>query len=552
MKVRARSSARSGSTGTSRFPDATLRERLGLRPGDPYFDAQLRADADAIQSTYASLGYQNATVDAVANFTADRTVADPVFTVQEGPRVFVDHVLIVGNVRTSTETIERELQLKTGDPLNPAAVNESQRRLAALGLFRRVRITQVRHGEETRRDLLVTVEESPATTIGYGGGFEVRLRVVRSADNADVVDREAGVRAARVVRDRPAQPVRQEPLGEPVHEPQPSPQGFAGLAGQPSCRGGGFGFAEYRVIGTFREPRLLNTAADAFVTATLEQQIRSSFNFARRGVNAEVARRVTPKISVSGSYQLQRTQVFDEIVNASDQRLIDRLFPQVRLSSFSTSGIRDTRDDPVDPSAGAYVSVNGQLAARRIGSEVGFSKTFMTAQLFRVAPHTKRLVLAGSARLGLADAFPRTVGADVVEELPASERFFAGGDTTVRGYALDQLGVRHAPADDALDTIDTSGFPIGGNALVMFNAEARVPVWRGLGVVGFLDTGNVFAHPTDLDLGALKTAIGFGVRYKSPIGPIRIDLGFKLRRDELTPGVREGLTALHISFGQAF
>ena len=80
----------------------------------------------------------------------------------------------------------------------------------------------------------------------------------------------------------------------------------------------------------------------------------------------------------------------------------------------------------------------------------------------------------------------------------------------------------------------------------------RVPVWGGLGLVGFVDTGNVFAHPRDLDFGELKTAAGFGFRYKSPVGPIRIDLGFKLRRDEIAPGKREGLTALHISLGQAF
>jgi len=152
-------------------------------------------------------------------------------------------------------------------------------------------------------------------------------------------------------------------------------------------------------------------------------------------------------------------------------------------------------------------------------------------------------VLAGSARLGLADAFPRTVGVAVVEDLPISERFFAGGDSTVRGYALDTLGT--AATKDG-------GFPLGGNALMIFNAEARVPVWRGLGLVAFVDSGNVFANPTDLDLGALKTAVGLGVRYKSPVGPIRIDIGFKLKRDELSPGVREGLTALHISLGQAF
>ncbi len=127
--------------------------------------------------------------------------------------------------------------------------------------------------------------------------------------------------------------------------------------------------------------------------------------------------------------------------------------------------------------------------------------------------------------------------------LPASERFFAGGDT-MRGFALDQLGVPNS-------TIDSNGFPIGGNAMVIANAELRVPVHGGLGVVGFVDTGNVFANTNDINFDEFRTALGFGLRYKSPIGPIRVDLGFKLHR-QIIAGRLEDLTALHISLGQAF
>src|SRR5439155_21873018 len=101
-----------------------------------------------------------------------------------------------------------------------------------------------------------------------------------------------------------------------------------------------------------------------------------------------------------------------------------------------------------------------------------------------------------------------------VSELPARELYFAGGDTTVRCFALDRLG--------APNTLDVNGFPIGGNALVIFNAELRAPVRGGLGVVGFLDAGNVFARTAEIDIAEIRTAVGFGVRYKSPIGPIRV------------------------------
>ncbi len=134
---------------------------------------------------------------------------------------------------------------------------------------------------------------------------------------------------------------------------------------------------------------------------------------------------------------------------------------------------------------------------------------------------------------------------DTVQDLPASVRFFAGGDTTVRGFSLDRLG-------DAR-TISPSGFPTGGNSEVVLNAELRVSVLgRRAEVVGFLDAGSVFPRATDLNITKLRSAAGFGFRYRSPVGPIRVDLGFNLDRRELVPGQLERANVLHISLGQAF
>jgi outer membrane protein insertion porin family len=160
-------------------------------------------------------------------------------------------------------------------------------------------------------------------------------------------------------------------------------------------------------------------------------------------------------------------------------------------------------------------------------------------------------VLAGNAFLGLATGFPQqgildpnTGQPDL--SLPQSERFYAGGDTTNRGFAIDQLGVRHIPSQPE-DTIDVNGFPLGGNAVVLFNAEVRVPTWRGVEVHTFLDTGNVFQNATNIDFSQLRPAVGLGALYKSPIGPLRFDLGFKLH-----PQLGESPTAFFITFGQAF
>jgi translocation and assembly module TamA len=101
-------------------------------------------------------------------------------------------------------------------------------------------------------------------------------------------------------------------------------------------------------------------------------------------------------------------------------------------------------------------------------------------------------------------------------------------------------------------TIDRDGFPQGGNSLIIINSELRLPIWESLGAVAFLDVGNVFKTVDRLTFGGLRGGAGFGLRYRSPIGPIRIDLGFKLDRRDFGSGTRESLTALHVSIGQAF
>jgi outer membrane protein insertion porin family len=513
-------------SGNQAVTEDTLRRRVVLQAGGPFVPGQVAVDRDAVQLAYQDLGYESATVEVRPEFSQNDTHVTLNFAVREGPQVFVDHVLIVGNVRTKTETVERELRVKPGDPFSLSAINESQRRLTALGLFRRARITELRHGAEAARDLLVTIEEAPPTTVGYGGGVEVG-RIVTTPPDGGVAQEKLDIapRASFQIG-------RRNVFGKNRSLNFYSSVAFHSQQSDSTL--------EYRMIGTFREPHVFNTAADAFVNGTLEQQRRSSFSFARQSLSADMARHVTRAVSITGTYQLQRTSVFNEQLSKEDQLRIDQVFPQFRLSSFSGTIIRDTRNDAVDPTSGNYASANAQIAARAIGSELGFAKTFLTAQMFRLVPHTNRIVFAGSARLGMANGF------NVEGQLPQSERFYAGGDTTVRGFALDRVGSRHVPPLDT-DTLDEDLLPVGGNGLVIFNAELRAPVTGGLGVVGFVDTGNVFSRVSGIDLGELRSAVGGGVRYKSPFGPIRFDLGFKVNRQ-----AGEGLTAWFVSFGQAF
>jgi outer membrane protein insertion porin family len=301
--------------------------------------------------------------------------------------------------------------------------------------------------------------------------------------------------------------------------------------------------------------------------AFVEQGRRSSFSFNRRGVTTDYARRLG-NFTVTGRYTFDYTKLFDEQIAAEDQLLIDRLFPQVKLSKVFGGILRDSRDDVLDPQRGTVVGLDGSVAARILGSEVGFVKTFAQGFVYRRLPG-RRVVLAAGARLGLAVGFSQEIPPPLeiaslqpgpalavdpvpvptafplaIKDLPASERFFGGGDTTVRGFALDRLGTE--------ETIDPQGFPQGGNGMAIFNLETRAPYWKNLQFVWFLDAGNVFKYAGDIRLDEMRVTSGLGFRYRSPIGPLRVDWGWKLSTRLELNGGRERSNVLHISLGQAF
>lgn len=533
-------------TGNARVPESELRKLVTSAPGDAFYAPRVAIDRDAILFEYLNRGYASADVNVRINPRDDSTRADIVFDVREGPQTIVDHVLIVGNTRTKTQIIQRELLLRPGQPLGLDDLAESQRRLSSLGLFRRVRIADVAHGSGGRRDVLVTVEEASATTIEYGGGVE-GSRLLRATGPGGEAEEDFAVsprgffdigRRNLFGKNRSVNLYTRVSLRPNTREDAADSQGSA------------FGFSDYRVVAAYRQPRMFGPNDTTF-TAAVEQGVRSSFNFSRKGVTAESFRRLTQGLRATARYSLSTTKIFDERFTEEeeeDRDRIDRLFPRVRLGVLSTAVTRDTRDDVATPQQGAFLSGEGSIAARALGGELGFMKTYLQAFWFRRVPRTNRVTFASRIAVGLADGFERevtTIGPDgnpvttIVEDLPASERFFAGGDTTIRGFALDSVG--------ADNTISASGFPRGGNAVILMNGELRIPVWGSLATAVFIDSGNVFARVTQFDITDLRGGAGVGIRYMSPVGPIRVDVGFKLDRRP-----NEHLREIHFSFGHAF
>jgi outer membrane protein assembly factor BamA len=377
------------------------------------------------------------------------------------PQVKVGDIRVVGYQGVSPKSILDEMTLREGEPYGESARLESLRRLTNLGVFRSVSIDLEPGLGDNVAHVIVTVEELPATSVTYGGGLEVARRFKTAPDGGDPVDRLD-------LAPRGFFEIGRRNLGGKNR----SVDFFSRISLRPGDTvGAGYGFSEYRVAGTYFEPRAFHSDTNLTVGISSEQAVRSAFNFVRQSLNGDVLRRLTPRVSVSGRYALEFTRLSNVRITLAEQPFIDRVFPQVRLSILSSGAVWDRRNDPVDPIRGTVVSADSEFAARSIGSEVGYAKVFAQATGFRLITPSHRVVFGARAEVGVARGFEReVVGPDgqtiVVADLPASQRFFAGGSTTVRGFQLDRLG--------AAEVLTEDGVSKGGNAIVVLNAEDQL------------------------------------------------------------------------------
>jgi outer membrane protein insertion porin family len=198
------------------------------------------------------------------------------------------------------------------------------------------------------------------------------------------------------------------------------------------------------------------------------------------------------------------------------------------ISSLRPSLVYDTRDNPFEPTRGIVAGLSLKMASYLLFSETDFLKMTLYGSTFHRLH--KRIVLALSARGGIAYGFNDT------DELPLVERFFLGGRFSVRGYEQDTLGPKGA--DDN---------PTGGNAFAMGSVELRTNIGWGVSIVPFLDFGNVWVKVDDFNPSDIKYTAGLGLRYSTPVGPLRVDYGFKLNKEK-----DESSGELHFSIGHAF
>jgi outer membrane protein insertion porin family len=481
--------------GVSEEYQSALRLILHSTEGQPYSDLNIATDRDNVLDYYYNNGYPEAKFDFVSTPAADPNHEDLTFIVAPGRRVYVRDVLVSGLQRTQPDLVRQRISLAAGDALSQSKITGSQRRLYDLGIFARVDAAiQNPDGEEPTKYVLYSLEEAGRYSMNVGFGAEIG----RIGGGTTSLDSPAGVTGF-----------------SPRFSFGVSRSNFLGL---------GHTLALQTLVSTLEQRALMTYLAPQFEgNPNLNLQFSGLFDISH-DIRTFSARReegsvqLGQKLSRANTLQYRFTYRKVNILGTPliTPELIPLLSQPVRVGFLSMSFIQDRRDDPIDSHRGVYNTVDLALASNVFGSQTGFGRVLARNGTFYQL--TKNLVLARSTSFGLIRRFAG------LPEIPLAERFFGGGTFSNRAFPDFQAGPR--------DT--TTGFPIGGNALLVNTVELRFPlIGDSLGGVLFNDIGNVYSsidhvslrfrqrNLQDFDYGV--QSFGFGIRYRTPIGPVRAD-----------------------------
>ncbi len=467
-----------------------LMKAMPVKVGSPYNEVDISDSRRKILELYGNRGFEETKVS-VQREISD-TSARIAFVVNEGNETFFGKSIIVGNYRTKNEVIQREFLHKMNNPFDYSKLIQEKQRLYRLGLFSDVEVVPSEKSD-SQRDVIYKFKEADAGAVDFGVGYgeyeKIRGFLGFSYRNLFGLDRQVSLRTEAST-------------------------------------------LEKRVILSYTEPFFLNRDLTFKSLLLAEDKTEKNFDtdvvsykLTRETASAGVEKKLGDSIKADLYYDFS-------VVKTRDVQP-DIVLSREDTGSLIISGLRpefiyDTRDNPFDAKKGILAGLSFKFASSVFFSQTDFLKSLLYVNKYMSL--SKRIVLAVSLRGGAAEGLRNT------SSLPIVERFFLGGRTTVRGYDQDTLGPKGA-----------DGTPLGGNAFLMGNFELRTDVGRGFGIVTFVDTGNVFDKIQDMSVTGLKYTTGLGLRYNTPVGPIRVDYGVKLNRLK-----GESFGALHFSIGQAF
>lgn len=514
-------------TGNNSFSSSLLESFITNLPGQPYSEANLINDRDAITLFYYNNGYPDVQFEAIPTpVMGDGLRENLVYKITEGGKVDVDRVVVTGLEYTRPYIVDRQLRIHDGDPLSQASMINSQRRLYNLGIFNEVNTAvQNPDGQVPQKDVLFDVAEAKRWTYRYGGGIEFATGNLPSTSNPQG---KTGVSPNGVL-----EVTRLNMFGKD----------------QTLTMRGRLGLLTRRGLVSYDAPRLFRrenwrVTFSAFYDNTADV---NTFASERLEGSVQVEQRYSRFTTLLYRMSYQRLRV-DPNSLVIDPNLIPLYSQPVLVAMPSFTYIRDRRDSPIESTRGSYTAWDVGVATSALGSQSNFARTLIdNSSYYRIKKHW---VLARRTQVGIEYPYGTNFYGTGNPEtaIPLPELFFAGGSNSLRGFSINQAGPRD----------QQTGYAIGGQGLFVNNLELRTPpvllpyVGNNLGFVFFHDMGNVFDTANHIISGMLtfnqpsiapcatpgsKTqcnfnynaqAVGVGVRYKTPVGPVRFDLGYAI------------------------
>ncbi len=476
--------------GAEQVPKEEIEKVVRIKKGDPYNEVDISDARYRIIDLYGTYGFTDMEVG-IKQEVAEAGVRI-VFAIEEGKMTFFGKTVISGNVDTKHKAIKRELLYNEGFPFNYALLTRTRQKLYRLGLFTDVDVDVI-EGKNYTKDIHIRVKEGKGGLVEFGLGYGDYERFRGSFDV--------------------------------------SYRNLFGINRQISFRTE-LSTLEQRYIINYLEPWFLEKPIPFRVTLMKENRTEKSietretrYKLRRYVANAGFEKKLSEIFKSEIFYEYSLAETFevkpDVILTKEDTGTL-------AISSIKPGLVFDTRDNPFDPRKGVLAGISAKVASALLLSETDFIKGIASLSAYQEL--SKYFVLAFSFKSGLAQGFSET------RELPLVERFFLGGRTSVRGYEQDTLGPK-----------GVNGSPTGGNAFVLINAELRTYVGKSFGFVTFLDGGNVWIKTNDVNLSEMKYTAGLGIRYNTPVGPLRVDYGHKLERED-----GESRGEVHFSIGHAF
>jgi outer membrane protein insertion porin family len=474
--------------GNTAVPTGELESKIQLAAGRPYSPSLAERDRLTILSLYNDLGYLQAEVAVRAGPSDDANSYPVEFQIREGTQSVVDRILVLGNDRTQASVIEKRIKIKENEPLSLGRLLQTQQALYGLGVFDQVRVApQNPDSTAPHQDIVVRLQESKRFTLRYGLGYQEReklrgtvelshLNIFGSARRADIRVRGSNI--------------------------------------------------EQQVLFGLQQPQFRALPVDTYLTFSAAKKRDVSFDSTRFNAAYQFSHPFGGHSWGMFRYNFERVSLYNVQVTPEEREDTPR-----NLSTFSIAYISDTRDDYLDPTKGFFTSNDFGVTTKLLGSN-NYVSFLSQSSYFRRLP--KSLLMAAGLRIGLAHPY----GGDV--DLPISERFFAGGASSLRGFETDFAG-----------PLDTSTWkPLGGNGLVAASMEIRVPLFSSVHLACFYDTGNVFGTISDIAFSGFSHSLGVGLRIKTPFGPFRVDYGYHLNiPSELKSSALnnyQGLTPAHL------